>query len=273
MKNILKTQLSKKQIALNFSNAAHTYDKWALPQEKIANSTINLIPQSFIPEQIIDLGCGTGNLIDLLINKFPESHITGIDIADGMIDYCKNKYRQNKNIEFINNDIEDFSRCNCYDLAVSSFSLQWISNPVSTFSKIHKMLTNHGFFIFSLPIIGTLHELSNSYKELLNRIMFGIKYKNKDFYTKILQQCSFEIIDSEIISTYGYFNNLDVFRYFKHTGTMLTNMHNEYPLKISEINSLMTIYKNRHSRKDGSIPVTYRVLYIVARKTINELKN
>ncbi|HED08605.1 MAG TPA: methyltransferase domain-containing protein, partial [Ignavibacteria bacterium] len=62
------------------------------------NDTINVEREEYIkiveliPERakIIDLGCGNGNLIEMLINKKSVSAV-GIDISDSGISECKRK--------------------------------------------------------------------------------------------------------------------------------------------------------------------------------------
>jgi malonyl-CoA O-methyltransferase len=267
MDNEIKNNLNKKKIAKNFSKAAPTYDKWALPQNIIAKNTISLLDDNLIPENIIDLGCGTGKLINSLQKKFQNSCITGIDIADGMIKHCTQKYDKYKNINFYKKDIEEFSTSCCsYNLAISSFSLQWILNPISTFLKIHSLLKKNGLFVFSLPINGTLKELSDSYEKSLQKKMYSLKYNDELFYINALQHSNFKILKFKIAYTQSYFKDIDIFRYFKKTGTTLNAMHHESPLKITELNKLVHFYKKKYSNKDGSIPVSYRVLYIVAKK-------
>jgi malonyl-CoA O-methyltransferase len=266
MNNIIETTSHKEKIAANFSKAANTYDEWALPQEVVAKKTVKLIPFYLRPKQTIDLGCGTGNIIKELIKFHPESNITGIDLADGMVEYCRKIFIKKTNIDFLNIDIELFESLKLYDLAISSFSLQWLSNPISTFNTVYNLLNSGGYFIFSIPIDGSLYELSDSFEKTLGKKIQGLNFYNENFYINILNKCSFKIINFDISETSGSFNNFDIFKYFKLTGTTLNKMHDKSPLRISDLNKLMNFYKKKYSLDNNTIPVTYKVLYIIAKK-------
>ncbi len=41
---------------------------------------------------VLDLGCGTGNLIDLMKNKYPNGIYTGVDVSPGMLKTANKKF-------------------------------------------------------------------------------------------------------------------------------------------------------------------------------------
>lgn len=60
-----------------------------------------------INDKVLDIGCGTG-IITGLIFDITKTKVTGIDLSDKMIEIAKNKYKNNKEIEFINEDFYNF---------------------------------------------------------------------------------------------------------------------------------------------------------------------
>lgn len=54
-------------------------------------------------DTILDVGCGTGILEEELFLR-SKNKVLSVDISKNMIDIAKNKYKDNKNIEFINCD-------------------------------------------------------------------------------------------------------------------------------------------------------------------------
>lgn len=60
-----------------------------------------------INDKVLDIGCGTG-IITGLIFDITKTKVIGIDLSDKMIEIAKNKYKSNKEIEFINEDFYEF---------------------------------------------------------------------------------------------------------------------------------------------------------------------
>ena len=64
-----------------FSNASKTYDLHAAPQKQLARTIVDFLPILENPS-ILEIGSGTGVLTRKLQEKFPNSKIHAIDIAD-----------------------------------------------------------------------------------------------------------------------------------------------------------------------------------------------
>jgi ubiquinone/menaquinone biosynthesis C-methylase UbiE len=49
--------------------------------------------------RILDLGCGTGNLIALLREKFPEVKVSGVDPAQNMLELSSSRFRDDRGVD------------------------------------------------------------------------------------------------------------------------------------------------------------------------------
>ena len=119
--------------ANRFSNVASTYDKHADPQRALADSLSIMMPDCN-PDEILEIGSGTGILTQLLINTYPVSKIHGIDLSLSMINLCKKRF-SNANVSFESSDVLTHSRPNYYDLIVSSSTLHWTNDLLFTLKK------------------------------------------------------------------------------------------------------------------------------------------
>jgi ubiquinone/menaquinone biosynthesis C-methylase UbiE len=109
------------------------------------------LPQSFHPKNILDLGCGNGNVTHTLAQLFPEAHYTLIDASQDMLDLCKQRFKSN-NINYHNVYFNDFSFKEAgYDLVVAGFSLHHCDTEEkkNIYKKIYHGLKNGGIFACS----------------------------------------------------------------------------------------------------------------------------
>ncbi|WP_333871548.1 malonyl-ACP O-methyltransferase BioC [Desulforamulus putei] len=165
-KNILKK---------NFSRNAVNYDTYATVQRKMAHELLKII--SFERKDIhdsidiLDIGCGTGYFTEQLVRCYPNANITAVDIAPGMIEYARKKFKSKK-IEFLCADIEEAEMNRKYDLIVSNATFQWFNQLEQTIIKLDAMLKNNGMLAFSTFGPMTFCELHRSYKMAGDKLNF-----------------------------------------------------------------------------------------------------
>jgi len=75
--------------------------------------------------KILELGCGPGNVTQLLKHRFPESQITAIDLAPQMIEIAR---KQLPDVDFRVMDVRDISTIpERFDAVMCSFCLPFLS--------------------------------------------------------------------------------------------------------------------------------------------------
>lgn len=140
---------------------------------------------------VLDLGCGTGNLSKRVLDKYPNANIVCVDISQNMINIARQKLVDYKNVEFVVGDIEEIEFKDKYDLVVSSLVLHHlITDDIKKnfYKKIFNMLNENGIFVNADVVIGT----SNFLQDI--NISSWIKYMQKS--------CSDEEIFSKWLKAY-----------------------------------------------------------------------
>ena len=100
---------------------------------------------------VLDLGCGTGLELDYYFRLNPTARITGIDVAEDMLDVLKKRF-SDKAITVIKGSYFDVSFGNSrYDAAVSVESLHHFTKEekVPLYKKVRQALSPGGFFILT----------------------------------------------------------------------------------------------------------------------------
>ncbi len=82
-------------------------------------SRINIVE----PQSIIDIGCGPGNSTQILVNRWPNSEVVGLDNSTTMIEKARKDYPKQK---WIVDNAENIDPNSKYDLIFSNSTLQWI---------------------------------------------------------------------------------------------------------------------------------------------------
>lgn len=98
---------------------------------------------------IVDLGCGTGHLIDKLSKEFPLSKFTGVEQDPMLADAAKQKLQNNNAIQMIHtSSIENFISQNLkYDVAIMRLVLEHVPDPNAVLTHIHSLLKPDGRII------------------------------------------------------------------------------------------------------------------------------
>lgn len=270
--------IDKKQVQIHFSKKVDTYDSYANVQKLMCRNLMNYVKEEICDYNlnILEIGCGTGYLTEILCRKFHNAKITAIDIAPGMIEYANNKLNK-YNINFICNDIEELELSENYDLIISNATFQWLNNTELTLKKLYNSLNYGGSIIFSTFGNKTFQELNDCYKKASEILNLNNSFSSiQKFYTiKGLYKLCSNIIDSDqsVVSLneelkYEYFDNCMGFLYsIKNTGANGSVKQNRPKPKL--IKKVIDIY-DKDYRINNKIRATYHCLFCSIEKN-NEM--
>jgi ubiquinone/menaquinone biosynthesis C-methylase UbiE len=94
--------------------------------EEMMDSVLDCLPKSNKKYSILELGCGTGNLILRLLEKASSAQLVAIDIVEEMIKACRNRLEGRKvDAEFICAEMTEFCRPNAFDYVFSTLVLHY----------------------------------------------------------------------------------------------------------------------------------------------------
>ena len=92
---------------------------------------------------VLDVGCGTGAVIELLHGKHPGARYVGLDLTPDMIAVAKAKGLDG--CEFVVGDAEDLPfAANSFDAVLTSNSFHHYPNPERFFAGVHRVLRPGG---------------------------------------------------------------------------------------------------------------------------------
>ena len=64
-----------------------------------------------LPGRVLDLGCGDGRLAALVLDAFPESRVTCVDMSPPMLEALANRFAGDERVEVVAHDMGDLISC------------------------------------------------------------------------------------------------------------------------------------------------------------------
>ena len=136
------------------------FDRWApfydvlFPSVFYQATHIRLLDYVELPEnaQVLDLGCGTGRLLDRLAAKYPDLHGTGLDFSAEMLRQARSSNRHRPRLIFVQGDVVSLRFANGqFDTVFSTLSFLHYSAPEQVFAEVYRVLRPGGRFYLADP--------------------------------------------------------------------------------------------------------------------------
>ncbi len=260
-------RIDKRGIAESFSLAAGTYDGH-VPAQKYFAAALFQLASRFAPApcaRIVDLGCGTGFLSEMIAAAFPEARLACLDLAPGMIEQARTRPGL-RNAEFLTGDLEHGGYGFQLDLVVSNYVLQW-THLASAFQTVFESLRTDGVFACALPVVGSFVELAAAYESACGRSMPGPDYPTARQVGELARESGFEPLHEQTEDYRLFFPDArEALRSFKRCGAVF-NQHEDYqPLTVEEVRRLLACYDTATLEAKKRVGITFRTCYLVARR-------
>ncbi len=203
--------MNKDLIKKRFSRKLNSYNDNAKIQKQMAEKLINMLVSYSAGKgnlSVLEIGCGTGLLTELVVKNISFSTYTALDIVPECEKYIKNI---NLSIEFVSNDIEEYIKKNNknFDLIISNASLQWIENLPELIARLAEKLNPNGKLLFST--FG-----KENFREIFFVLGKTLNYFSKQDLEKILIKYSPKI--DEEVRVMAFKSPKDVLKHIQNTG-------------------------------------------------------
>lgn len=141
----------KDRVRRAFDKQARAYDSAVDIQPIIARNLfarMNALPAPV--RTILEVGCGTGFLSELLVEQFPDSQLVLTDIAPEMCAICADRFSSSGNIRIECMDAETMRRNAKFDLIASSMVFHWFQDCRFALQQLFNQLNSGGSLIFAM---------------------------------------------------------------------------------------------------------------------------
>ena len=147
----------KENSKATFNQQAATYDKDIKGQHARSLYPVLLEKLSHIPFQsALDLGCGTGEMLKLILQKDPHKELCGIDLSEEMLAVAKSKLPEQVKLLLGDSEALPFPD-NAFDVVYCNDSFHHYPAPQNVLSEVHRVLKPDGTFLMGdcwQPFVG-----------------------------------------------------------------------------------------------------------------------
>lgn len=100
------------------------------------------------PRIAIDLGCGPGNSTELLVNRYPQARVMGLDSSKDMLRQARERL---PHCTFLEADLETWTPREPVDLLFANAVFQWIPDRQSVMRRFIEALPEGGVLAVQMP--------------------------------------------------------------------------------------------------------------------------
>jgi tRNA (cmo5U34)-methyltransferase len=130
--------------------------------DEIFYNLFSYIPHDLQPQNILDLGCGTGNLTAAALQHYPQANIHALDLSAEILNECRQRFEGKSNIYYHQ---QDFSKLEfepqSFDLIISSIAIHHIPDEekAKLYQQVYFLLKLDGVFVFADQTRGITEEI------------------------------------------------------------------------------------------------------------------
>ena len=241
------------------------YDSMAEVQKSVAARLMEMLPQA-PPGRILEIGCGSGQLTRLLVEAFGESEIDAIDDSAEMIAHAKRWTLAP--VRWHVADLREYRPQRPYSWVVSNSALHWILPVADAIAGLPALLEEGGLVCFSIMLKGTFGELQAARRRAVPAKVPRASLPTGGEVYAALEAAGLECeqgCQQDLVLRFPSARSfLESIRAQGLTGGDFAA--SQRALHRGELRELLARYQADFGDDAGTVPATYRPLYVRARR-------
>jgi tRNA (cmo5U34)-methyltransferase len=125
------------------------------------------------PKRVLDLGCGDGRLVGLVLEARPDvEEIVGVDNSPPMLERARDRFRADARVAVQNGDLrEPLDVRGHFDLVTSGFAIHHVADDRkrALFAEVRALLTPGGMFANLEVVASPTRELQTAFETAIGR--------------------------------------------------------------------------------------------------------
>ena len=146
---------------------AAAYHRVSAPQLEWAEKVLERLPLAG-DEIVLDAGCGSGNVTQLLLDRLPRGHVVAVDSSESMVEHARQALDPDRTTIF-QADLAELELDEPVDAAFSNAVFHWIPDHDALFARLHAALRPGGPLVAQCGGEGNVARLHAAGREVAAR--------------------------------------------------------------------------------------------------------
>lgn len=127
--------------------SAGLYSNFEQQRTRPVRDLVAAIPATRV-RTAVDLGCGPGNSTEVLLARYPEAAVTGLDSSADMLQAARARLPA---VEFVPGDIATWRPADAVDVVLANASLQWLPDHAALYPRLLSYVAPGGALAVQTP--------------------------------------------------------------------------------------------------------------------------
>jgi len=151
---------------------AATYDRVSEPQVAMAGEVLaRLDPRG--DETVLDAGCGSGRVTQMLMELLPEGRVIAVDLAPSMVEQARAALPEDRVEVLPPTDLVELELAEPVDVVFSNAVFHWIDDHDALFARLHAALEPGGRLVAQCGGAGNVDRFHRAATEVGSRPPFA----------------------------------------------------------------------------------------------------
>lgn len=167
---------------MNFDWDGNKYEALSALQARASSELIHRM-QFTESDQVLDAGCGVGNITLKVAEMVQIGHVLGIDSSPSMIAKCNERLQRKEalNVQFQVMNLLEIDFTNEFTKIISNSVLHWIKEVPKAIKLLHESLKLGGMLGIQFPLLNARHPLVFLANYAISNLSLEHEFKDWDF--------------------------------------------------------------------------------------------
>jgi trans-aconitate 2-methyltransferase len=146
--------------------SGESYDRVSGPQQAFGAAVLERLELTG-SERVLDAGCGSGRVTELLLRRLPRGHVVAVDVSESMVAVARRRLGSRVRIELA--DLLELDLGETFDAVLSTATFHWIGDHARLFERLRGALRPGGALVAQCGGAGNISGLRGRAREVSER--------------------------------------------------------------------------------------------------------